>query len=237
MAIAVDKSSLGNNRNVPGTGQTVSFTTTQAVSANGFIVVCVAWTGDTTALSTVSGGSLSWSIDKNATGADVGTSRIAVCSAQAPSGLAGTTSVTATWPGGFTGVGLAIGGMSFTGVKTSSPLDGTPPAKQGQNAVTDWNTNSQTIVAGSVMVGLGNANTTTGTNAPVAPSLEAWEINDVPNQDVVVMEYRIESSAGSYAIAGTLSASGNVGSANAAYLAASTSQQQVPLDGVGLGRW
>lgn len=218
MAIAIDQANLGKTV-VAGGSTTVAFTTIANVASGGFIVVCVGWFGSTSALSSVSGGSLSWTIDKQ--GRAVSNS-VAIASAQAPSGLASGTTITATFPAADMST-RSISGLSFTGVKTSSPVDGTPVGPT-DSAVAGWSTDSYSIAAGSVIVaidfnGFGPANNNTATS----PSVEAHEAVDPTDFFGHVVEYRIESSAGSYTVAGSWGTfgdrSGNIG---VAYLAGAT---------------
>jgi hypothetical protein len=224
--ITVDQLTLGTNTNLSGAGQAISLVTTQPVAAGATIVLGIVDNGDTTPLSSVSGGGLTWTIDRNVLGGDTGGTRIMFATALAPVGLAAGATLTASWPGGFTGNGLFIAGMSFLGMKTTSPLDGSPPVKTSVNGITAWSTNTQAIQAGSVMVGVLSAGSTTGTNTPDSPQLESTEYDDVANSNAYVMQYRIEPNAGTYAISGVFSATANVGAANVAYLVATS----VPVD-------
>lgn len=217
MAITVDVANLGTG--FASSGLTVSLTTGSAVAANGFIVVGISEAGDTTALSTVADGSLTWTIDKNAGGGDSGGFRTYFASAQAPAGLAGGTVITATWPGGFGGVELIIGATSLLGVKTSSPVDGTPTDAISSGATTAWVTPSLTLQDGSIMFGMSTSDNDGGGNTPTGPSVEAWEKRDAPNLYSAVMEYRIEAVGGPFTVAGTWGASGNVEPCGIAYLA------------------
>lgn len=221
--ITVDQQTIGTNTNVSGAGQAISLVTTQPVAPGATISLAILWNADTTPLSSVSGGGLSWSIDRNALGGDVGGNRMAFATALAPVGLAAGATLTASWPGGFGGNGLFIAGMSLLGVKTTSPLDGTPPVNTAVAGSTAWTSNTQAMQAGSVMVGVVSAGATTGTNTPNSPQLESAEYADVPNSNAYVMQYRIEPNAGTYAISGVFSATANISAANAAYLVAPSS--------------
>lgn len=215
MAIAIDQLTLGN-----GFDDTLdaswAFNTTATVASGGFIVVVIGWFGGTPSLSSVSGGSLTWAVDVTGFGGSL-PSALAIASAQAPAGLASGTTLTITLTD--VAVGKFATALSFTGVKTSSALDGIPPA-QTENTTAGWATGSYSIQAGSVIVG-GVWQDNVSTNTPVAPSLEASEQNSPFN--TLVAEYRIESSAGSYTVAGTLSGAAEWTAAAAAYLAPSVS--------------
>ena len=96
MAIVIDQLSIGETA-ADSASSTVAFTTNQTVASNGFIVVTVTWinpSGQT--LLSVGGGGLTWNIDKQ--GQTGGTEApTAIVSAQAPSGLASGTTITATF--------------------------------------------------------------------------------------------------------------------------------------------
>jgi hypothetical protein len=214
MAIVIDKATIGSNR-VDSGSTTIAFNTNQTVASGGFIVVGGGWfANNALTVSSVAGGSLTWAVDRNMSAANQNGSWMA--SAQAPSGLASGTTITATISG--SPLARTIGGTSFTGVKTTSPVDGTPLLAHVNSA--SWSSGSYAIAAGSVIVAV-NWNFVGG-NTATAPSIEAWELFDGPTQTGTVMEYRIESSAGSYTVAGTLASADNNDTATVAYLAAAT---------------
>jgi hypothetical protein len=215
MAIAIDVANLGT-ADPGGSRSTVAITTGSAVASGGFIVTCIGWFGTTT-LSSVAGGGLTWTIDKQGRAADPGFVSIAIASAQAPSGLASGTTITATLAANADVP--TMGGTSFTGVATSSPVDGTPLGPTGV-ATAAWSTGNYSIQAGSVIVGTcWNENTASG-NTASAGSTEAWEIAQAGGPYSHVAEYRIEGSAGSYAVAGTWGAAQKNTNIGVAYLAA-----------------
>lgn len=223
MAIAVDIANLGSGGSVTGSS-TVAFTTTGTVAAGGFIAVGVGWfsiAGAATLLS-VAGGSLSWNPDKQGFAADGSERCVGIASAQAPAGLASGTTITATFSEAADG--QSIGGASFTGVKTSSPVDGTPLGPTN-SAVAAWSTGNYTIADGSVIFAAcfnQNVDTAGANNTATAPSVETWDIGiDTPGGFGLCGEYRIESTGGPFPVAGTwATADGNTNIA-VAYLAAS----------------
>jgi hypothetical protein len=211
MAIVLDKASLGTA--VSSSGTTVAFTTTQTVASGGFITLAVGWFGVIT-LSSVAGGSLTWAVDKQARiSGDNG--NVAIVSAQAPSGLASSTTITATFSAG--AVDLMIGGTSFTGVATSSPLDGTP-AGGFSASTTAWSTGNVAISAGSVLVGASWAGSFDASNLSTASAGSTEGFDATTDGTGVTLAYRIEPSSGSYAVAGTWS--GSSGPENVAIAAA-----------------
>jgi hypothetical protein len=219
VAIAIDVADLGKNGADPSS-TTIAFTTTSAVASGGFIVVSVGWFDPATNLSSVAGGSLTWTIDKQGRTANPASSNSALVSAQAPAGLASGTTITATFAAGV--VARTIGGTSFTGVATSAPVDGTPPATTGSGLtpVAAWASSSATITAGSVLVATTYNETGNFTNTVTSPSLQAVLIPNTASGISQVTCYRVESSAGSYTVAGTWSSNAGWVNNAVAYLAA-----------------
>lgn len=212
MAIALDVANLGTARNASGAGDAVSVNTGSAVASNGFIVVCVGWFGTTNLVTGVSGGSLSWTRDLNGAAASKG---ICIASAQAPSGLASGTTITVSWAGGAGASEMIMGASSFTGVKTSSPVDGTPLGATLASTVA-WTTGNYTIAAGSLIVG---GNWCDGGSANTPGTTELWELDNAGGPDGMVAAYRIEASAGGYPITGTWNAATQYIMGAVAYLA------------------
>lgn len=214
MAITIDQTTLGGNILGNGPFASIAFNTSDAVAAGGFIVVAGGWFATSTTLSTVAGGSLSWSIDKQG---DVSNSKIWMASAQAPAGLSAGTTITATF-----GAAVnypSLGGLSFTGVKTSSPVDGTALGPT-QVATAAWSTGNYAVAAGSVICAVNWSEGTVTGNTPTAPSVESGE--QISADQSQVIEYRIESSAGSVPVEGTWNTANTNTNIAVAYLAAAT---------------
>lgn len=212
MAIALD-ASLGTATNIAAS-TTVALTTSSAVAAGGFIVLEVSWF-DPVTLNSVSGGSLTWAVDKQGSQFSENS---ALVSAQAPAGLASSTAITATFSG--TARARGISGISFTGVASSSALDTTSGPTGVTPAATGWASASTAILAGSVLVAVCFAEVG-ATSTPTAGSTEAFDYTDSGNSHT--MAYRIESSAGSYTVAGTWSSGAESVTNAAAYKAAAAS--------------
>jgi len=214
MAIAIDVNDLGHAAADPSS-TTIAFTTGSAVASGGFIVVSVHWFSSTATLSSVAGGGLTWTIDKQGK-AGSSSDNMALVSAQAPSGLASSTTITATISAA--SFARAIGGTSFTGVATSTPVDTTsgPTVATG----TTWATPSMTLTAGSVLVATGFDETSNHTNTPATGCTEAidWQEASGPTEHATV--YRIEAGGGSFTAGGTWSGSATAGVVGVAYLAA-----------------
>lgn len=213
MSILIDKPSIGEF-SLDTAGSSIVMTTDHAVAQFGFISLAVGWVIGPT-LTGVSGGGLIWNIDQLGT---PGSARLALVSAQAPAGLAAGATITATLSGSASG-GRVMLGTSFTGVKPTSPVDvsGAGPLV---STTTAWTTGSQPLSAGSVLVGYVSVLRTDSTSTPVAPSIETHDVTGGPGSYNNTTEYRIESSAGNYAVAGTFSVTqDNGGPIYAAYLA------------------
>lgn len=219
MAITIDQANLGEFASDTA-GTTAAFTTTQNVAVGGFIVL-TATCNDSQSISSFSGGGLTWTIDKQGTG--LGTSRVAIASAQAPAGLASGTTLTATFSAS-TGGQRSICGTSFLGVVASAPVDVTDNV--GFLSTTAWTTNSITVQNGSVIVVCAGNSTNLFTSTPTSPLIEAHDFGQGTGFCQTVC-YRIES-AGSYTSAGTWSSTSS-GTVNAvAYLAAASTSTAVP---------
>jgi hypothetical protein len=194
MAIVVDRANAGTAVDDSG-ATTIAVNTTQTVAAGGFIVASVGWWHGSATLSSVGGGGLSWSIavqGKNS----IANPASAIVWAQAPSGLASGTAITATFSTSVNG--RQIGVTSFTGVATSSPVDTTTAV--ASSSTTAW-TNNATIAAGSVLIVTAHLDPSANSTI-TSPSIEALDWNDTANT-AMTTGYRIEASGGSYTVAGT----------------------------------
>lgn len=211
MAITIDQTTIGSSSSGNGPFATVAFNTSAIVAAGGFIVIGGGWFSTVTTVSSVAGGSLSWSIDKQGS---TGNSRVWIASAQCPAGLASGTTITATF--GASVNYPTIGGLSFTGVATSSPVDGTALGPT-QVATAAWSTGNYTVAAGSVIVAVDWSEGTVTGNTPTAPSVESHEV--ITADQAHVIEYRIESGAGAVPVAGTWNTANTNTNAAVAYLA------------------
>lgn len=224
MAITLTTANLGVSLEASGTSTTIAVNTTGVIASGDFLVACVGFaTGET--LSSIAGGSLTWSIDKN--GIDGGSfAGCAICSAQCPAGLASGTTITATFTG--TCSTRSLGMSVFSGVKTSSPVDGTPIGILTMASVQPWSTGNYAIAAGSVIVGISLDVATSTTNTPTAGS-ELWDTNDASGPNSVCAQYRIEPSAGSYPVSGSWGSANDSRVAAVAYLEAPPSGPQNQL--------
>ena len=239
MPIVIDQLTIGSNVSPSADLLSFAFTTTQTVSSGAFIVVCGGWFGGATTIVTgLTGGGLTWSVDKQGAGGS-SSGKAFIASAQAPTGIASGASIAVNLAGGGGGASsVTLGCFSFTGVKTSSPVDGIPLGPV-QSSVTGRTTGSYSIVAGSVIVGCNwNAGVIAG-NTPTAPSIEALDFRNAIDNYGAAAEYRIEAVGGSYPVAGTWNAAANNTTVAVAYLAASATQPQTMIarHAMGAGRW
>jgi hypothetical protein len=220
LAIVVDQVTLGTPTVQDSAGTTVAITTTVAAASNGFITGFVTWydgVGGTQTLSTVAGGGLIWFIAfqfKAANGANV-----AIVYAQAPSGLAIGAAITATYSASVP-AGRSIALASWTGVKTTAPVDGTPPAGTTGSAATAWTTGSMLVQAGSLALGMSMQITTNLSSIPTAPSLELFDFTSGVGGFSSTGAYRIETSVGTVTVAGAWSANASSATIGVAFLAA-----------------
>lgn len=195
MAITPDQN-LGS-AGIAATSTTIAFTTTAAVAVGGFIVLEVSWYSGAT-LNSVAGGGLTWFVAAQGAGTSDVTAHTGIAWAQAPAGLASGTTITATLSA--TSIDRTIGGGSFTGVATSSPVDTTSGPTNGTTAA--WASASTAIAAGSLLVAVNFMTGFTGpTNTVTAPSAEIVDRTDTDGNSATLC-YRIEPTAGSYTVAG-----------------------------------
>lgn len=217
--IIIDITNLGVGFADPGS-TTIALTTTSAVASGGFIIVSVGWF-NIVSLSSVAGGGLTWTVDKQGQDGVNGPASCSagIASAQAPSGLASGTTITATFSG--SAVARNISASSFTGIKTTTPAEASDgPKGSGGSATTAWATNSVALSGGSLLFATSYNETSDVSNTVTAPSLQAVIVHNTASGLSSVSCYRIESSAGNYSVAGTWGGSVKSTTVAVAYLAA-----------------
>jgi hypothetical protein len=201
MAIALEHANIGTNGADPGS-LTIAFTTTQTVVAGSFIVVSIGGfvaSGTTVTVANTGSSVLSWTTNKQGNPASPSACLTALASAQAPSGLTSGATITATYSAST--AARQIGGTSFTGVATSSPVD-TTTGPTGVVDLAPWSTASTSIQAGSLLVATCYTETGARTNTPDAGSTEALDWQNAASPTTQTTCYRVESSAGSYVVSG-----------------------------------
>lgn len=204
MAIALDQTSLGNASN-NASATTIAFNTGANVASDGTLFVLVHYAGAQTV--TVAGGSLTWTEEAHR---DESAIHTALFRANAPSGLASATTITATFSAAVTG--RIIAGCSFTGLATAAKEDSGTIGLSNTvwtSATMDPTTaENLTITAVTLDTNVGHTVT--------APSLEALDSGASFDYRFAII-YRIETSAGAYTNGGTFAASGLIIGATGAY--------------------
>lgn len=198
MAIAIDQANVGEVA-ADTAGSTIVLTTSATVVAGALIVLTITCVNPQT-VSSVSGGGLTWTIDKQGTGG--GSSQVAIVSAPAPAGLASGTVITVNLSASTAG-GRSCFATSFTGVLPVSPV-GTTNGPIATSASTAWATGSTTIAAGSLLIACSSDFTSLQTSTPTAPSIEAHDAGSGGFSQTTC--YRIEPAGGTVTIAGTFAA-------------------------------
>lgn len=184
---------------------TIAFTTSVTVPSGSFLVCGVSWYNPGVTAS-VAGGSLTWTNDVQKNGSSDTNYHLAIFSAQAPSGLASGTTITATFSG--TAFGRSICGDYWTGVATSSPKEQSSTA--GGTSATAWNGGSVTTAnADDLLVLMGWGDVVATTNTPTAPAIEIEDFNIASDAATWAMEYRIVAATGTYSLAGAWGSAAN----------------------------
>ncbi|TFH66234.1 MAG: hypothetical protein E4G90_04610 [Gemmatimonadales bacterium] len=199
MTIVLDKLSIGTAFTAGGT-DTIVLTTTAAVASGATIVVgggCFHATAVVSSINDSAGNT--YTVDRaNRQGSDY----TFMASAYAPTGLASSSSITlvfSVFPNT-----LAIGGASFAGVATSSPVEDTNAVGAGSTAA--WTTGN--IVTSQECVILGHSMADDFPNTPVStptsPSVENFDhTSGAGDGESWTMAYRIETAPSTYIVAGT----------------------------------
>jgi hypothetical protein len=193
-AIAFDKNLGKTTDNV--SRKTITLTTSAAAASRSRAFVFVNWNNGTRTLASVTGGGLSWTIDRQAK--DTSNYRGAIASADAPAGLPSGTVITATFSAAVTH-GL-IAAASFTGIASTSPLDAANNCAQG--GVAAWTCSVTTTNASDLVLGWSGIDANT-TSTAAAPNTEIHDFGDVNYHGWATSAYRIESSSGSKTVNGS----------------------------------
>jgi hypothetical protein len=175
----------------------MTINTSGAAAAKSRVFVFVNWNNATRALSSVTGGGLTWTIDYQAKATNSST-RAAIASAPAPNGLAANTQLKAMFAGSV-GHGL-MAAASFTGIAATSPRDGVGGATQGAAAA--WSCTVTTGNANDLVLGWSGINANT-TSTPTAPNSEIHDFGDANFNEWATSVYRIDRAAGAKTVNGT----------------------------------
>ncbi len=204
---------IGTNTNAAGSSGTL--TTTAVVPSGALIVLGVGW-GQSPArtLSSVSGGSLSWTIDHQQPFSGAIEWGYAVVSAQAPAGLASGTVLTATMSGAE--LGLLICGSYTTGLATSSPVD----VHDGAGGSSDpWDTTATTTTVADTLVIGGCFRNGDNTNTASGGATELHDFIYATEQWAQCSEYKILSATASTSLTGTWTVAPGVPDWSSAFVA------------------
>lgn len=223
MAIALGVANVGQGTASSGVGglTSISLTTGAAVAANSriYLGVCIYDGGLDPVFTSVSpGAGLIWMLEGQVGTGGLGDSTTAMLLyADAPAGLASGTVLTVNFSGG--GWDASIVGTSFTGVSAGANA---AEMSDRTGTTTAWTTGNLTTNAGGLIVAVCANGGAAGTNSNTvtAPSVEDQDYT--PTRAFVTLCHRIETSSGSYSVAGTLATAPNVRSSvvGASYAAA-----------------
>jgi hypothetical protein len=200
VAITVDVANLGTATQTAA-GTTMAFTTTAAVASGARIIVTGGCWDVIATVSSVAGGGLTWTIDKQGHDLIVVNPNPYIVSANAPSGLASGTTITVTF-NLEADVAGTIGGSSFLGIDTTTPVEEAGGPVGVSPAATAWASPSMTIDAGALLIATCWNETNSSASTPSAGSTEALDFSNADGYGQTTA-YRIEASAGTYTVAGT----------------------------------
>ena len=201
--IAVDQANIGELIQNAAVATTSVLTTTQTVAPNALIVLTVNWfTAGSTVLQGVSGGGLTWTIDKHIESA--GGECAAIVSAPAPTGLPSGTAITVDF-GDTSSAARLIAGSSFLGLNLTATKVHASNAFI-PNYTTNWagsgfNTTTPTLLIGmTTSAGHGNP-----TSTPNGGEVEAHDFHDSAGQHVQIVNYEISTTPGFHQLGGAWS--------------------------------
>jgi hypothetical protein len=178
--------------------------TTNATAPSGSLVIAVISWGSSTARTVAMSGTLTWATDQSQAFNGAVQWGYAICSAQAPSGLASSTVLTATFSGTILGANIAV--FYCTGLATSSPTD--VSTGQGVNtASASWTTGTNTTtVADTLVIGGCIIDANTSSTATVGTELADWL--NTAHDWTTTTTYRILSATALTSLTGTWGVSG-----------------------------
>jgi hypothetical protein len=192
MAWSVDRSSLGTASG--DAGSTIDLVTTQSVASGAWIFAVVGWRSAAT-LNSLSGGSLTWEIVASHTNAQ----SIAIVRAYAPSGLASSTTITATWSAST--FQRKIGAASFAGGAAGSEVQDTGT---GGASTAAWSATADTTTNNALVIGVSGQDSNTS-STPDGNSTELVDFQQ-GGSSAATMVYRIVTGTGASTVGGTWSA-------------------------------
>jgi len=224
MAITLDVANVGQGEASGGAVTSVALTTSAAVAVGGRIFVGVGMdtSGADMTVSVVSGGSLTWIVEGTLTDQTFGFGAgVGLAYADAPAGLASSTVITATLVGG-PAFDAVIAASSYLGISGVRDVERTDVLAGG----TAWATGSLTTSEGGEIVITAACGRFGVSNTPTAPGIEDQDYDGTSRNSIIILQRRIEASAGSYALAGTFStAQDSFAAVTAAYKAAAVIEE------------
>lgn len=147
---------------------TLAITTTAAVPADSKIWVVFSYFAASATAPTVAGGGLTWTVDSTTAN---GSSRCGLAWADAPAGLASSSTITLTIPSGSS---VYHQSMYATGAGSGAAT----ARNSGTTATAAWSSGSVAVPSGSVLIGVGDNGDASGGNSSNTPSGGNTEVHD-----------------------------------------------------------
>lgn len=191
MAVALD-ASLGQGN--ASAASSSNFSTTSAVASGAHIICIVGWFHNGASTVAVSGGSLTWTEDVVLRSGSV---HISIQRAYAASGLASSTTITATFTGATPD--SILGACSYTGIDTTGTV---VASGSGSGTGTGWSSGSVASTSGNALIGGAFEDGATTASTPTSPGVEEFEKQVAGQTETLTMVDKV-SVSGSDSIAGT----------------------------------
>lgn len=194
---------------VPGAGTASVATTTDTAVASGSKAIAVLYYFGTATVSGFSGGGLTWTAHHSPLTTEF--EKMVIASADAPSGLASGSTITATLSTGANQFALGLGLFACDGL---GAVDGTPTFTHGGNA-SAWTQSITTANTGGVILGAAWVSFTPGGLAPASATTEVADWIDADSAETHLV-YKA-TAAGVNTAGGTWSAAKPYASAAVAF--------------------
>lgn len=175
--MAISNPTAVGNLAQDATSSTIATTTTGTIPAGAKIWVVVGWFGTST-LSSISDGTNSYTIDQQSKSGGGNTSA-SISSADAPSGLASGTTITATFSAATAG-DRSIGIFYSTGVQTGAGAAYGATGANSASSSTAWATGNITVASGDILIGFSHWEDSSTTTSST-PGGSNQEIIDWPS--------------------------------------------------------
>jgi hypothetical protein len=219
--------------------------TSGVVPSDGLVVCLVVYekTGAGALATTVSGGGLTWAVDRETTSVLFTTFNIGISvhSAPAPVGLATATTITAAFTGGTPDIGVQMGMLYLAGADTgASRVDTTAANVRESPANANWTSgSSSTTNANDGIVGFGFSDNTATSSTPGGSAAEVFDAHDGGTGWTVTATFREVFVTGSNSGSGTWNGTPDADiAAMVAYKASPpTPSALTAFHGTGMGKW